>query len=207
MTRTLQLTRGTTLLAAISLTLAAPMPAIAGEAGPWQLRLGASLVDPKNDNGTLAGADTDVSRQHGPTFGVTYFLTPAIAADLLLATPFRHDVSLNGSRIGDVEHLPPVLSLQYHFRPQARIRPYVGAGINYTFFMHERMNAGGQLKLQSSVGLAWQAGIDMPLNRQLSVGLDVRHLDIDSKSSLNGAAIGTAHIDPLVWTLSTAYRF
>lgn len=207
MTRTLQLIRGTTLLAAMSLTLAAPKSAIAGETDPWQLRLGASLVDPKNGNGTLAGADAGISRETGPSLGVTYFLTANIAADLLLAIPFRHDVSLNGNHIGDIEHLPPVLSLQYHFRPEARIRPYVGAGINYTFFMHERMPGGGDLTLDDSIGMALQAGIDIPLDQHLSAGLDVRHLDIDSKASLNGTDIGTARIDPLVWTLSASYRF
>ena len=207
MTRTLQLIRGATLLATISLTLTTPMTAIAAESGPWQLRLGASLVDPKDDNGSLAGADASVSREAGPSLGVTYFLTANLAADLLLATPFRHDVSLNGNRIGDVEHLPPVLSLQYHFRPEARIRPYVGAGINYTFFMHERMPGGDNLKLDDSMGMALQAGVDVPLDQHLSMGLDVRHLDIDSKASLNGTNIGTARIDPLVWTLSASYRF
>lgn len=29
------------------------------------------------------------------------------------------------------------MSLQYYFMPQAAVRPYVGAGVNYTYFFDE----------------------------------------------------------------------
>lgn len=187
--------------------VALPGLAEAEVANPWQVRAGVSYIVPKSDNGTLAGLSAEVSKQAGPSFNVSYFLTPNIAADLLLATPFRHDVSLNGTRIGDVEHLPPVLSLQYHFAPQAKIRPYVGAGVNYTFFMHERAPALGNLKLEDSVGLAMQAGVDFAVDQHFSVGVDARYIDISSEVTLNGANIGTAHIDPMVYSMTMAYRF
>ena len=195
------------LSAAVAALTALPGLVAAEVANPWQVRAGVSYIVPKSDNGTLAGASADVSKQTGPSFNVTYFLTPNIAADLLLATPFRHDVSLNGARVGDVEHLPPVLSLQYHFAPQAKIRPYVGAGVNYTFFMHERAPGLGDLRLKDSVGLAAQAGVDYAIDQHFSVGMDVRYIDIDAKAKLNGANIGTAHIDPMVYSMTMAYRF
>lgn len=196
------------LSAAVALTaLTLPGLAAAEVANPWQVRAGVSYVVPKSDNGTLAGMSAEVGKQTGPSFNVTYFLTPNIAADLLLATPFRHDVSLNGARVGDVEHLPPVLSLQYHFAPQAKMRPYVGAGVNYTFFMHERAPGLGDLRLKDSVGLAAQVGVDYAVDQHFSVGVDARYIDIDAKVSLNGAGIGTAHIDPMVYSMTMAYRF
>ncbi len=36
--------------------------------------------------------------------------------------------------LGGVGVLPPTPLLQYHFNHAGRVRPYVGAGINYTYF-------------------------------------------------------------------------
>ncbi|XLM23340.1 OmpW family protein, partial [Chromobacterium piscinae] len=47
----------------------------------------------------------------------------------------RHKVTTNAfGDLGKVSVLPPTLTLQYHFMPEATFRPYVGAGINYTRF-------------------------------------------------------------------------
>ncbi|MBN8930529.1 MAG: OmpW family protein, partial [Rhizobium pusense] len=44
--------------------------------------------------------------------------------------------------------LPPTLTAQYHFNPKGAVRPYVGAGINYTIFWNEKASDG----LQAAVG-------------------------------------------------------
>ena len=33
--------------------------------------------------------------------------------------------------------LPPTVTLQYHFTPEQKFSPYVGAGLNYSFFYGE----------------------------------------------------------------------
>ena len=42
-----------------------------------------------------------------------------------------------GGTVASVKHLPPTISLQYHFSPDARFRPYVGVGLNVTEFFEE----------------------------------------------------------------------
>ena len=37
-------------------------------------------------------------------------------------------------KIGTLKHLPPTLSVQYHFTDLGAFKPYVGAGLNYTHF-------------------------------------------------------------------------
>ena len=53
-----------------------------------------------------------------PELDISYFFTPNIAAELVLTVPQEHRVYLNGTDIGSFKHLPPTLTLQYHFMPQ-----------------------------------------------------------------------------------------
>lgn len=191
---------GAALLAA---TLA--LPALAD--GPWLLRLAATDIDPKSDNGELAVGNAEVDNRWGPTVNLAYFFSPHLALDVLGGAPFKHDFAIDGAAAGSVKHLPPIVTLQYHFLPDAPLRPYVGAGFNYTFFLDEKLKGGGDLKLDDSFGLAAQAGVDLPITGGWLLGLDLRYADIDSEVSVNGSKIGTIRIDPLVYSLSVAYRF
>ena len=201
------------LLPAAMLALALlPLPTQAHEAGDWLFRAGAHIVDPKSDNGRLAG-DTlavDVDSSIRPTLMIEHMITANLGVELILATPFKHDISLNGVHAGSTRHLPPTLSLQYHFNPQGKVQPFIGAGLNYTWFDGEKSTgpiAGANLKLGNSWGLAAHAGIDVIINQNWFWGVDVRWFDIDSDVQVNGAGVGTANIDPLAYGLFVGYRF
>lgn len=195
------------LAVAATLCLAAPAGALA-EQGDWLLRAGASSVQPKDDNLVLA-PDTilQVDDDDRFTFDVTYMLFDHWGIELLAADDFNHGFTVPGAGIsGFVEHLPPTLSLQYHFLPDARIRPYVGAGLNYTIFSNETSNAG-RLNLRGSFGPAVQAGVDIGITRNIFLNGVVRWIDIDSDASLGGADIGTIEIDPIIYGVHLGYRF
>lgn len=120
------------------------------------------------------------------------------------------DPRLALTQVGKTKHLPPTLSLQYHFAPQATLRPYVGVGLNYTLFFEEKTQgalAGTKLELDPSFGLAGQVGVDVALNDLWFVNADVRYIDIDSDAKLNGASLNTVNIDPYVIGVSIGRRF
>ncbi len=193
-------------------TATAPMPASAFEAGDWLFRAGAHVVDPKSDNGSLAGGSlaVDVDSSTRPTLMVERMVTANLGIELIVAAPFKHDISLNGAHAGSTRHLPPTLSLQYHFNPQGKVQPFIGAGVNYTWFDGEKSAgpiAGAGLKLGNSWGLAAHAGIDVVINRNWFWGVDVRWLDIDSDVQVDGAGVGTVNIDPLAYGAFVGYRF
>ena len=194
-------------LGLLVLLAAAAAPRSEAADSGWLLRAGAHQVDPKSDNGTVAGVALDVDERVGFTFNLDYFFTPNLALDLLASTPFKHDIALAGAKAGSVKHLPPTLTLQYHLLPQAAIDPYIGAGLNYTMFFDEQLDGGGKLRLDDSFGLAAQAGVDFKLGGPWLVGIDVRYIDIDADVKLDGAKIGTAKIDPLAYGLTVGYRF
>lgn len=184
--------------------LAPALPATAQSAGDWTIALGAHHVDPTSDNGRLADGTLPLSvgGSTRPTIAVEYFVRDRVGIELLAATPFRHDLDIAGlGRIGSTKHLPPTLSLQYHFTPQARVAPFVGVGLNYTTFFEEDTRgalAGSKLALGDSWGLALHAGMDIRAGRG-NIRLDARWMDIESDVRLDGAKLGTARIDPLVY--------
>ncbi len=201
----------TLLLSSLALALAAG-PAQALEAGDWLLRGGVHYVSPKSDNGSLAdGAlDADVGGNARPSATLTYMATANLGIELLAAVPFEHDIKLNGAKAGSTRHLPPTLSLQYHFEPMGVWRPYVGAGLNYTAFFSEKSTGaleGASLKLDDSWGLAAQIGLDVDVDPDWFVNAEIRYLDIDTDVSVDGVDVGTVNIDPWAFGLSVGMRF
>lgn len=176
------------------------------EQSQWLVRAGAHNILPQSDNGDVVEVDNDTM----VTFNVTYFATENWAVELLAALPFKHDIELiGGGKVADTKHLPPTLSVQYHFLPDRSIRPYVGAGVNYTIFFEEGTTgplAGSRLSLDNSVGLALQMGVDFDINDRWFTNLDVRYIDIDTKAKLNGSSIGTVDIDPWLVGLNLGVR-
>lgn len=192
-------------LALLALACALPtLPAAAQSAGDWTVALGVHRVAPKSDNGRLADGTLPLSvgSSTRPTIAVEYFVRDHVGIELLAATPFRHDLDIAGlGHIGSTRHLPPTLSLQYHFAPDARIAPFLGAGLNYTTFFEEETRgalAGSKLALGDSWGLALHAGLDIKAGAG-KLRLDVRWMDIDSDVRLDGTKLGRAQIDPIAY--------
>ncbi|MET0549304.1 MAG: OmpW family outer membrane protein, partial [Xanthomonas sp.] len=140
-----------------------------------------------------------------------YFIADNLGIEVLAALPFKHEISIAGvGKVGETKHLPPVVSLQYHFNSAGKVSPFVGAGINYTTFFSEKTTgalAGSKLKLDDSWGLAAHAGVDIALTDKSALRVDMRWIDIDSKVKVNGSDLGTAHIDPLVYGLAYVMKF
>jgi outer membrane protein len=222
----------TTLAAALLTTLGLSTlaaPAMAYEAGDWLVRGRIINVNPNDDSGTLTlnGVDqgtkgVSVNSDTVPELDITYMLHKNWGVELILGYS-NHTVKgeKSWSALGDVidtKVLPPTLTLQYHFMPDSNIRPYVGAGINYTYFFDEEVKGpvldvpGAKVKLDSSWGLAAQAGVDVALNDDWFVNFDVKYIDIDTTAHFKntGAASSAkidADIDPFVWGIGIGRRF
>ncbi|AWH38308.1 MULTISPECIES: OmpW family outer membrane protein [Stenotrophomonas] len=198
------------LAAAVSLAAA---PAMAQSKGDWTVSAGVHQVAPKSNNGSLAGGTlkVDVDSDIKPTITGEYFIADNLGIEVLAALPFKHDININGlGRVGSTKHLPPVVSLQYHFNSKGKVSPFVGAGLNYTTFFSEDTTgalAASKLKLEDSWGLAAHAGIDFAIGEKGALRVDLRWIDIDSKVKLDGEKIGTVNIDPLAYGVSYVFKF
>lgn len=207
----------------LAAALGLALPASAHEAGDWLFRFGGSNIDPKSNNGSLDLTALDMGQQQinvddqwGVTFNVTYMYTANIGIELLAALPYKHDIEVATlGRVGSVKHLPPTLSLQYHFMPRAALQPYVGAGINYTLFFSERETGalddlGVTLDVDSSsFGLAAQVGFDYVLTDRWFLNVDVRWINIETEAQIREVPQirGDVKIDPMVYGIHLGYRF
>ncbi len=206
------------LAAATALTMTT---AFAVPAGTWSVAAGAHYVDPKSDNGTVnvGGADysVDVDGDVRPTISGEYFIANNVGVELLAAIPFHHDFDLNdpnGNTVltGKTQHLPPTLSLQYHFDGYdmpMNIKPFVGVGVNYTTFFKERvyLGNGNDLELDDSVGVAGHIGVDIPFADTEAFRIDARYMDIKTDATLNGADLGEIDISPWVYGVAFVKQF
>lgn len=181
-------------------------------AGDIMVRARALWVAPDESASTTIGGDVSVSNDFVPELDVSYFITDNIALELIAATT-THDVAHKptGIDLGEVSLLPPTLTLQYHFMPKERFSPYVGAGLNYTFFYDEEPAAGSavtSIDYENSVGYALQAGVDYAVADNWYVNLDVKKIFLSTDVSMNGGAI-TANVDLDPWLVGfgVGYRF
>ncbi len=198
---------------ATSMLLAASVfvtPVQAANDGPWQIRVrGIGIIPDENATVTVLGGDVDVSNEVVPELDITYFFTDHFAAELILATA-RHDATATTgpTDLGSVRILPPTLTLQYHPFPDAQIRPYIGAGVNYTFFYDVDAPAGLSIDYDNKPGVALQVGFDIPVGNGWLVNVDVKRLWLETDVTINGGAIrADLDIDPWIIGGGIGYRF
>lgn len=191
--------------------------AFAVSAGDWLIRFGTTTVAPNVKSGDLSGSPggkVDVNDNTQLSVNLTYMLSNNIGVEVIAATPFSHDIEgagvLNGAgKVAEVKQLPPTFMLQYHLSPGATTRPYVGAGLNYTFFFDEETTGaltGTDISLDDSFGLALQAGVDMDISKDWFINADIRYINIETTAT---TALGTVDVDlnPWVYTISAGMKF
>ncbi len=187
-------------------------PAAAQSAGDWTVGIGIANVAPVDDPGTLEGGlKTRIDSNARPTLTVEYFIKDNLGIEILAATPFKHDIKIDGlGRVGTVKQLPPVISLQAHFDTNTPFKPFLGVGVNWTSFFSEKSEgalAGSKLDVKHSFGLALHAGTDYRISERSAIRADIRWIDINSDVHLNGKKIGKVDIDPLVVGASYIMKF
>lgn len=176
----------------------------------WQVRARGIYVAPSvGDN--LNGANVGISNAIVPELDFTYFFTKNIAAELILATT-KHDVDVeaegNKVDLGHVWLLPPTLTMQYHFYA-GKLKPYLGAGVNYTFFYGIDEGDVVGMDYDNSFGFALQGGIDYNLNEKWFLNFDIKKLFLSTDVEVNtgeGVLPVEVDIDPLIIGFGVGYK-
>ncbi|MDT9599586.1 OmpW/AlkL family protein [Sphingosinicella rhizophila] len=208
------------------LVAAAAQPAQA-EAGDLLIRVRGIMVAPNEDSGSILpafpGEEVKVDDSIMPEVDITWMATDRIGLELIAATTKHHASGKTGAtgaigRLASTWVLPPTLTVQYHANPGGRLRPYIGAGINYSLFYSEDASAAleaaagdTRVRMSDSLGWALQAGLDLDLNDKVFLNLDVKYIDIDTTARLDTAAAGTQRVrislDPFVFGVGIGTRF
>ncbi|TDX20068.1 outer membrane protein [Buttiauxella sp. BIGb0552] len=193
--------------------------ALAHQQGEFFMRAGSATVRPTEGSDNvlgMGGFSVSNNTQLGLTFD--YMVTDNIGIELLAATPFRHRVGLGPTGdLATVRQLPPTLMAQWYFGDaKSKVRPYIGAGINYTTFFDADFNQTGKdadlsdLSVKDSWGAAGQVGLDYMVNDNWLLNMSVWYMDIDTEVKFKAGGeeqnIKT-RIDPWVFMFSAGYRF
>jgi outer membrane protein len=207
--------------------------ALANQAGDILIRGGATMVSPDSGKSAISlggssangmSLSVDDNTQLGLNF--VYFFDSNWAIELLAATPFTHDVTIHdpkgtlgvdGAKLAEVTQLPPTLSALYYFDTGTVVKPYIGAGINYTIFFDEKFESApkslglSNLELDGSFGYSVQVGADYEIDENWSLNISARYIDISTDVSFDvgGDSIGSASVDvdPMVYSVMLGYKF
>jgi len=187
------------------------------QAGAFMVRVRGIGVMPENaSSSTSIGGNVTATSQAAPEVDFSYFFTDHIAAELIAAST-RHELRANGTAVGTLDVgstwvLPPTLTLQYHFFPHEQVSPYVGAGINGTFFYGTSPNGPvvKSLSLDNNVGAALQIGVDVNVTGHWFANFDVKQIFLSTTAHLNtvvGPVTAKTNLNPLVIGAGVGYRF
>lgn len=223
-----------TIAAALAAATMLSAPAQAGNAeGKLQVKVMATgvLPDGKIDKinyaapavATALGATpgTQADDSFVPTLAVEYFVSPNFSVETICCFT-QHTVTGTGSIAGanianHVLILPATVTLKAHADLGA-IKPYVGVGPSVFFYFDEKPGTvpaslgATSLKMDNKLGLALQAGVDVPVNDAgLGISLDAKRYFMKTTTHFYAGTtevLSTDHkLDPWVVSGGVYYRF
>ncbi len=163
----------------------------------------------------------------------THFFTDNVAVELVGGIPPRHKIEGTGtlSNFGEIgsakQWSPAVLAKWYFFSADSKFRPYVGAGLNYTWFSDEKITSsafqtrlGGpgstsNVSTDGSLNPVLNVGATYAITKDWFVGLSVSYLPLKTTATIDTTTATGVHIqseakikiNPVVTYLNIGYRF
>jgi outer membrane protein len=186
-------------------------PVATAASGDWLVRVRLLVIEPNDDaDGTLGTLNTKVENDLTVEVDLSYFFTKHFAIEGILATAAQEvtiDPGMGKVSLGSVYHAPASFLAQYHFKPDGKTQPYVGAGVNYTIFYSESGDLE-TLNLDSgSLGLAAQVGLDRRIGEDKVFNVDLKYIMIETDVDDMGTPLGTVEVNPLVIGFGFGFRF
>lgn len=185
------------------------------QAGDVMVRVRGLAVLPEVSSSVSIGGKVEASQSIVPEADISYYFTKNIAVEAIAAIT-RHNVSANGTSSGDVglgkvTLLPPTVTAQYHFMPDSKFNPYLGAGINYTYFFDHKTTKGSaatKIRYDNTFNPAIQAGFDYNVAGNWFMNVDVKHIFLKTVAKINGGSImADVNLDPTIVGVGLGYRF
>lgn len=148
-----------------------------------------------------------------PSFDYRFANSP-FSAELLLASPFEHTVSIisdNNKRadIAKFKQLPPTLTVKYNTPAVNGFGANIGIGATVLVPYKEKF-MGSNDKLEADTVVAPTAQIGATYSKPSSpwgVFADVRYVDLKTDLKRDGEEIGKLEVNPVVYALGVSHRF
>ncbi len=228
MNNNMKLLAGLSLLAAAATTQAAEHP--------LEVRVGEYFVmyDAKANDLTgpfvPAGVNLDVKNVNTPYFAATYSFDSHWVLQLSAGVPPKTEtvgkgpatlgsVPYNGQVVSTAKWFAPTVILNYVIGPEGwLVRPYVGAGVNYTHFYDRQSTAAGDaanggptaISLTNSTGLEWTVGAKVRLGERWHAYASYSGTKVNSDYVGNTAGTirkTSIKFNPTAFVVSVGYSF
>lgn len=217
------------LLAAAGL-LAAASAASAQSAGQWTVAVGLNKITPKVESGAISApalpnSKGDVNANTQPVMVLAYGVTDNISVETALGTPYKHKLygagAIEGTgQLGTVQALPPTLLVQYRFfEPTSKVRPFVGIGPTYAYFMKATgsgkmtalTNPGAGVpttfKIDNKLTYSMQAGVSVDLTDRAFASLVLLKTKLSTDVHFSSGQEQHMKLDPQAVMLTVGYKF
>lgn len=184
-------------------------------------------------NREVAGSGAHATSTDTVGFTTEYYITDNVGAAMLFGLPLKVDLVGDGSlakygNLGSTRPMPPALVFRYHlFSGATKFRPFVGLGVNYTWFTQVRptnsqfitdsFGPGGSVRatLSSSWNPVFEVGASYSISEHWSIGATLDYIPVKARLTLYGqTAAGTQivskstlRLHPLSAFLNVAYTF
>jgi len=196
--------------------LASVAAAQTGNEGRFYLRTGpAQIMFDEGAEVTIAGepvpgADARLEDNTGLAVELGYHISPRISVAATVGVPMTTTLTAAGSlagagELGSVKYGPGIYTVRYHFDSPGPIRPYVGAGVNWTIIFESRDGGLQNVDAKDTFGPVITAGLDIPINERMGVFAAVAKAWTSSDVTFDfptpaGLVPGTSKVqlDPLV---------
>lgn len=192
------------------------------------------VTSPASVSGVRAGTGSSVSNADTVGLLVNHFITDNITAELVVGVPPKHDINGTGvydsyGKLGSVKQWSPAIVVKYYFGDaNTRFRPYIGAGVNYTWFSDAEITnsqfAAQRFftttdKISAKAKASWNpvitAGASYAINDRWYAGAFVSYVPLKTTATITatGTPVGTIvseadiKVRPIVTSLHVGYRF
>ncbi len=181
-----------------------------------------SITIPANDP-VISPNTLSVDNGTQVAFNFVYFFNRHWAFEFNTATPSAHDIQLQNSttsvNVAEVSQIPLTFSALYYPDKSWDFKPYVGVGVNYSYFLSEKFNGAAadfdykDLGFDNSFDLAFQVGADYQINSAWSVNVSARYVGANTKAAFTVGSVnetsGFSKIDmnPWIYSLMVGYQF
>ncbi|MCR5878608.1 OmpW family protein [Phenylobacterium sp. J367] len=193
----------------------------AQEASRWFVHAGPAYVEPSESaemtagGAPVAGANVTIDGEWTAEVEIGYFVTPNIAIAAAGGFPPKFDVMASGTlaalgKAGSMTGGPAGVMAQYHFNPEGRFQPYVGAGASFLIVFDTKDGALSDLEADSAVGTVLQVGANLMANERWGGFVDVKKAWVGTvaKANLGPTPVrAKVKVDPLVVNAGLTYRF
>jgi outer membrane protein len=205
-------------LSALSMLLATP----ASAQDPNTVRVGLYFVHYDATGPNLSGPFTPAGvnfKIDSLTTLYLAYLRPLTPKTVATGPATVGSVPLSGQNVANARWFSPTLLLDYtFFNPNTLVRPYLGAGVNYTKFYDRVSTASGDaanggptsFTLSDSWGPAATAGLNFRLGGHFSAIVSYSYAQVKSNYVSNTGGIirtTTLNYNPTTWVVALGYSF